>query len=399
MSKTVALAFSGGLDTSWCVPYLTSQGWNVVTVTVDVGGFTQEELAELERKSHSLGAIKHVLVPAKEEFFETCLQYLLAGNVLRGGTYPLCVGAERSLQASKVVQVARSLAANAVAHGCTAAGNDQVRFELAIRSVAPEIEIIAPVRDTAPSRLDQVNLLESFGFSVPENAADYSVNTGLWGVTIGGKETAGTEVSIPEDQWIRTKGAFDACRPAIQLELGFEAGVPVRVDGRDVSPVDAIENLDAVAGAYGIGRGLHLGETILGIKGRVAFEAPAATLLVAAHRELEKLVLTKRQIQAKDMVAQLYGDMVHEGLWPEPACRDIEALLTSSQQRVTGTVHVTLRTGNMFVTGVASAYSIHAASRAVYGEAVGEWQPEDAKGFCRIFGLSSVLHARAGGLN
>jgi len=394
--KKVVVAFSGGLDTSWCVPYLKDRGWDVVTATVDVGGFSPAQLDALVEQSKALGASAHFTVPAKDIFFDEVLRFLIAGNVTRGGLYPLCVGAERTLQARLSAEKAREIGATAVAHGCTAAGNDQIRFEVAIRCIAPDMDQLAPVRDDAPSRPDQIKFLESKGCPVPGHGAAYSINSGLWGITIGGTETIGTELSIPENQWIRTKGAFDNPLPAKKITLSFEQGIPTAIDGVTGTPVEIIEKLDVLAGSYGIGRGIHLGETILGIKGRVAFEAPAAHTILLAHRELEKLVLTARQTAAKDALAASYGDMVHQGLHPEPACRDIEALFVSSQQRVTGDVHLLLRPGSVFVEGVTSPYSLHAASRAVYGEAVGEWTPEDAKGFARIYGLPSILHARAG---
>lgn len=390
--KQVVVAFSGGLDTSWCVALLKNQGYDVTTVTVDVGGFSQDELAGLEAKSKSLGAIRHIRIDAKQIFFDTVLRWLIAGNVLRGGLYPLCVGAERTLQAQLSAEKASELGIGSIAHGCTAAGNDQVRFEVALRCLAPGVEIIAPVRDLAPSREQQMNDL---GLPLTEKGK-YSVNTGLWGVTIGGAETTGTAESIPEEQWIRTKRAFEKNLPPRTLTIGFLQGQPVSLDGAAMNPVALIETLDKIAGEYGIGRGIHLGETILGIKGRVAFEAPAASVLILAHRELEKLVLTKKQSATKDLVAATYGDLVHEGQFLDPTCRDIEALLANSQQRVTGTVSLLLRPGSSFVTGVESTFSLHAASRAVYGEAVGEWTPEDAKGFSRIYGLPAILAARAG---
>lgn len=390
--KKVVVAFSGGLDTSWCVVLLKNQGYEVTTVTVDVGGFSPDELASLETKALELGAVRHIRIDAKQIFFDTVLKYLIAGNVLRGNHYPLCVGAERTLQAQLSAEKAAELGICAVAHGCTAAGNDQVRFEVALRCLAPGVEVIAPVRDLAPSREQQ---MADLGLPNTEKGK-YSVNTGLWGVTIGGAETTGTSESIPDDQWLRTKDAFTKNLSPKMLTIGFMHGEPVSLDGEALGPVELIEKLDKLAGEYGIGRGIHLGETILGIKGRVAFEAPAATVLIQAHRELEKLVLTKKQIATKDQVSATYGDLVHEGQFLDPTCRDIEALLANSQQRVTGTVSLLLRPGSSFVTGVESTFSLHAASRAVYGEAVGEWTPEDAKGFSRIYGLPSILAARAG---
>ncbi len=392
----VILAFSGGLDTCWCIPVLREQGFEVITATIDVGGFSQEEAAEIAARSAALGAVDHVVVPAQELFFDEVVRYLIFGNVMRGGIYPLCVGAERALQAREAGRVARNLGAEAVAHGCTAAGNDQIRFEVALRTLAPQLQILAPVRDLNPARSDQLALLRSNGLDFPAEKATYSINSGLWGVTIGGAETGTTDRSIPESAWLRTRGAFDHPTAPESHTIGFERGMPISLDGNMAPPVELIRQIDALAARFGIGRGIHLGETILGIKGRVAFEAPAATLIVQAHRELEKLTLTKRQIALKDTVSAVYGEWVHEGLFTEPASRQAECLLADSQHRVTGTVHLDLRPGSAFVTGVESPHSLHAASRAVYGEAVGEWTPEDAKGFGRLYGLAGILHARAG---
>lgn len=391
----VALAFSGGLDTCWCIPVLKSQGYEVTTVTVDVGGFSLEEVHEIKYRSQHLGAIKHITVPAAQMFFDEILRHLIAGNVLRGNLYPLCVGAERSLQARETAKIATQIGAEAVAHGCTAAGNDQIRFEIAFRTLAPNLNILAPVRDQAPSRPDQLALLKTNHLDFPANKAAYSVNSGLWGVTIGGEETTGTELSIPEDQWLRTRNAFAQPQLPESLTITFTHGIPTHLNSTPVDPVTLITNLDQTAAKFGIGRGIHLGETILGIKGRVAFEAPAATVLIQAHRELEKLTLTKRQIALKDQVAALYGEWVHEGLFTEPASRMVESLFNESQRSVTGDVYISLQLGHAFVTGVTSPNSLHAASRAVYGEAVGEWTPEDAKGFARLYGLAGILHARA----
>lgn len=391
----VALAFSGGLDTCWCIPVLQTQGYRVATVTVDVGGFSPQEIEEIAARSRALGADEHHVVPAAELFFDEVIRVLIAGNVLRGGVYPLCVGAERSLQAREVARVAMEIGATAVAHGCTAAGNDQIRFEVALRTLAPQLTMLAPVRDQAPTRAEQLAALREAGLEFPVQKALYSINSGLWGVTIGGEETTGTAQSIPELAWQRTQGAFDHPKPASSHRLAFTGGIPSALDGQAMAPVELIRSLDELAGGYGIGRGIHLGETILGIKGRVAFEAPAAMAILATHRELEKLVLTKRQIALKDVVAASYGEWVHEGLITDPAAGNARALLLDSQQRVTGEVAFELRPGNLFVTGVTSPHSLHAASRAVYGEAVGEWSPEDARGFGKLFGLAGVLYARA----
>jgi argininosuccinate synthase len=397
MNEPIVLAFSGGLDTSFCVPWLKEKhGGDVITVIVDTGGLDDAERAALAKKSKTLGARAHHCVDARADFFRETIRFLIAGNVLRGGVYPLCVGAERSLQARVVAEMARKLGAKTVAHGCTAAGNDQVRFEVALRTLAPELEILAPVRDEGFSREHEAKFLRERGVEVSAARAAYSVNRGLWGCTIGGKETTDTLESIPESAWVLTSGAFEKPRVPEPHVLAFERGVPVAIDGQRLDPVALIVKLDELAAPFGIGRGIHLGDTILGTKGRVAFEAPAAHVLITAHRELEKLVLTQRQQRLKDLVATAYGDWIHEGQFVEPACRDAEALLEKSQERVTGDVSVTLRPGSLFVTGVRSAFSLKSASKAVYGEAAGEWTAADAAGFSRILALPAQLHARAG---
>lgn len=396
-ASPIVLAFSGGLDTSFCVPWLRERyARPIVTVTVDTGGLNATTRRDLARRSHELGAVRHLLREAKGEYFEETLRYLLMGNVLRGQLYPLCVGAERSLQARMVAETAHEVGASAVAHGCTAAGNDQVRFEVALRTLAPDLEILAPIRDQGFRREDEASYLRERGFEVAEKSAAYSVNLGLWGATIGGRETTDTLESLPEDAWVLTRNAPASKASERPIRIAFEQGVPTRIDGRSMDPVRLIEHLSKEAAGFGIGRGIHLGDTVLGLKGRVAFEAPAAAVLIQAHRELEKLVLSARQQRLKDLVAGFYGDLVHEGQFLEPACRDLEALFLSSQQRVTGEVHLQLRPFSSFVTGVTSPFSLKAASRAVYGEEAGEWTAEDARGYARLLALPSMLYARAG---
>jgi argininosuccinate synthase len=393
----ILLAFSGGLDTSFCVPWLRETcGRPVATVTVDTGGIDAEAATQLERRARALGAVEHRLVDARREYFDRVLRWLLAGNVRRGQLYPLCVGAERSIQAQTVAAVAKSLGTGTVAHGCTAAGNDQVRFEVALRTLAPGLEILAPVRDQAFQRPAQLAFLEERGLPVPPHGAAYSTNRGLWGVTIGGRETLTSSGSIPESAWVLSRDAFTAPRAPRRTVIGFERGVPASLDGEALDPVALIERLEALAAPYGIGRGIHLGDTIIGTKGRVAFEAPAAAVLIEAHRELEKLVLTARQQRVKDQVAAAYGDLVHEGQNLDPVCRDIEALFAASQARVSGEVAVLLRPGAAFVEGVESKHSLMKASKGVYGEAAGEWSAEDARGYSRMLSLPGVFWNRAG---
>jgi argininosuccinate synthase len=395
-ARPIVLAYSGGLDTSFLVPWIAENHRRpVITVTVDTGGIDAAAAGTLAERARALGAVEHHQVDARADYFEQVLRFLIMGNVRRGQLYPLCVGAERVMQAQTIARVARQLGTNMIAHGCTAAGNDQVRFEVALRTLAPDLEVLAPVRDRAFKRQEELEYLQQRGLPVPPFGAAYSINRGLWGVTIGGKETLTSTGSIPDHAWVLTRDAFSNPRAPQRHVISFRAGRPTALDGKALPPVDLIEALEALAAPFGIGRGIHLGDTIIGTKGRVAFEAPAAELLLTAHRELEKLVLTGRQQRIKDLVAQPYGDLVHEGQLLDPVCRDIEALLLSSQERVTGDVHLLLRPGSLFIEGVESPHSLMAASRGVYGEAAGEWTATDALGFSKIVALTGVFHRRA----
>jgi argininosuccinate synthase len=395
-SEPILLAFSGGLDTSFLVPWLKeTYGRPVITVTVDTGGIDQQAAATLAERAKAYGAKEHILVAAKPAYFDQVLKYLIMGNVKRGQLYPLCVGAERVMQAQTIAEWANKLGTKLVAHGCTAAGNDQVRFEVALRTLAADLTIIAPVRDRAFKRPEQLKYLEDKKLPIPPYGAAYSVNRGLWGVTIGGKETLTSNGSIPDHAWVLSRDAFTNPQPPERHTVGFERGLPASLDGTKLDPVSVIERLESIGAKFAIGRGIHLGDTIIGTKGRVAFEAPAAEVLLTAHRELEKLVLTGRQQRIKELVANPYGDLVHEGQHLDPVCRDIEALLVSSQARVTGEVHVLYRPGAAFVEGVTSPFSIMAASKGVYGEAAGEWTAADALGFSKMLSLTGSFWQRA----
>ncbi|HWM27538.1 MAG TPA: argininosuccinate synthase [Woeseiaceae bacterium] len=392
----IVLAFSGGLDTSFCVPWLKeTHGREVITATINTGGIDALAAETLRRKAVTLGAAKHVLLDSRVEFFDSVLRFLIAGNVRRGQLYPLCVGAERGLQAAGLARIANEHDARTVAHGCTAAGNDQVRFEVALRTLDPGLQILAPVRDNNWARREQLDFLESRGLPLPPEGSAYSINRGLWGVTIGGRETLTSERALPEEAWVLSRSAFSEPAPPSDHTIDFERGVPVALDGQSLSPVALIEALETLGGSYAIGRGIHLGDTVLGTKGRVAFEAPAAETIITAHRELEKLVLSAQQSRVKDMLANVYGDMVHEGKQLDLAARDIEAFLASSQKRVTGRVSFLFRPGNLFITGVSSPHSLLKASRGVYGESAGEWTAQDALGYSRILSLSGALQSRA----
>ena len=395
--KPIVLAYSGGLDTSFLVPWL-KENYNrpIITVTVDTGGIDAAGAKTLQERSKAYGAIEHYQIDARADYFEQVLRFLIMGNVRRGQLYPLCVGAERVMQAQTMAKVARELGTDTIAHGCTAAGNDQVRFEVALRTLAPELTILAPVRDKAFKRPEQLKYLQDRNLTVPPYGAAYSVNRGLWGVTIGGKETLTSDGSIPDHAWVLSKDAFSKPSAPESHTIGFENGVPSSLDGKKLGAVELIEQLETIGAKFGVGRGIHLGDTIIGTKGRVAFEAPAAEVLINAHRELEKLVMTGRQQRIKEMLAGPYGDLVHEGQHLDPVCRDIEALFVNSQARVTGEVKVLYRPGSAFVEGVTSPFSIMAASKGVYGEAAGEWTAADALGFSKMVGLPGMFWTRAG---
>jgi len=389
--KTIALAFSGGLDTSYCVPRLTEQGWTVHTVYVDTGGSTAEERAAIERQAMAVGAARHHAVDARQAVFDRFVTYLVQGNVLRGEVYPLSVAAERTQQALSVLDVARAIGATAIAHGSTGAGNDQVRFDIAFRVLAPEIEVVTPIREEGLTREKAIAFLEQRGLPVPPKAGAYSINKGLWGTTWGGGWTHDTWAGPPDELIEPPAGTT-----ARELVIGWERGVPVSVDGAVSSGPDLVRQLGDLAQHYGAGRGIHVGETALGIKGRIGFEAGAALILIAAHRELEKLVLTKWQTFWKDQLGRFYGDRLHEGHYFDPALRDIEALLTSSQRRVTGDTRVRLAPGRFHVLGTRSPHSLMDPRVATYGEENRLWSGEEARAFSRISAIPELLAARAG---
>jgi len=389
---TVALAFSGGLDTSYCVPRLAEQGYAVHTVYVNTGGSSPEERAAIARQSRAVGAAEHHEIDARGEVFERFVRYLIQGNVLRGEVYPLSVAAERTQQAISVIAVARQIGARAVAHGSTGAGNDQVRFDIALRVLAPELEIITPIRDESLSREQAIAYLEARKLPVPAKATAYSINAGLWGTTWGGGWTHDTWAGPPAEL---LDPPADAPGPR-DVVIGWVEGVPRQLDGRDVDGPELVAALSRLGASYGLGRNIHVGETALGIKGRIGFEAGAALLLIAAHRELEKLVLTKWQIFWKDQLGRFYGDRLHEGHYFDPALRDIEALFMSSQQRVTGETRLRLAPGRFLVTGTRSPFSMMDRSVATYGEENRLWSGEEARAFARIGAIPALLARRAG---
>lgn len=390
MQKTIALAFSGGLDTSYCVPRLAEQGYAVHTVYVNTGGTSAAELAAIRKQAEAVGAVSHHEVDARQPVFDRFVRYLIQGNVLRGEVYPLSVSAERTQQALSVIETARRIGATAIAHGSTGAGNDQVRFDIAIRVLAPEMAIVTPIRDESLTRDAAIAYLETRKLPVPPKAGAFSINKGLWGTTWGGGWTHDTWAAPPAEL---LDPPADAPAP-VDAVIGWKEGVPVSIDGKEYAGADLIAAISEYTERYGIGHNIHVGETALGIKGRIGFEAGAALLLITAHRELEKLVLTKWQTYWKDHLSRFYGDRLHEGHYFDPALRDIEALITSSQQRVTGETRVRLAPGRFMVTGTRSPFSLMDKSVATYGEENRLWTGDEARAFARIGAIPSLLAAK-----
>lgn len=397
MQSKVVLAFSGGLDTTYCAVWLREQGYAVHTVTVQTGGFDADELALIERRARQAQVVDHCVIDARAELFDDYLRFLIFANALRGDVYPLSVSAERVVQAKRTALRAVEIGAGALAHGSTGAGNDQVRFDVAFRVLVPQVEVITPIRAQALSRKQESEYLEARGIDIPLKTSKYSYNRGLWGTTIGGAETHRSDGVLPDDAFVMT--ASPARRPAAAetIEIAFETGVPVAVNGARLEPVTLVERLNDLAGRHGVGRGVHVGDTILGIKGRVAFEAPAAVTLIAAHRELEKLVLSRQQGFWKRTLGELYGGMLHEGRYFDPLMRDLEAFLASSQQRVSGTARLQLQGGQAVVLGATSPFSLMNSDLARYGEGSALWEGQEAAAFCKLYGLQETLLARAGG--
>jgi len=392
--KRVALAFSGGLDTSFCAVYLREElGYEVVSITVNTGGFSDEELERIEKRARELGVLKHYTIDGRPLVYERFVTYIIKGNMLRGNVYPLSVGAERVAQAMEVVKVAKKEKANALAHGSTGAGNDQVRFDVAFSVLMPEAQILTPIRSLGWSRKKESEWLASKGIKIETHTTDYSINEGLWGTTIGGKETHNSWEFPPEDVFKKTSSVEHTPEKPQELIIGFERGVPVSLDGQKMQGIKLIHSLNELGGTHGVGRGVHVGDTIMGIKGRIVFEAPAPLILIYAHRELEKFVLSKNQRFWKDHLGQVYGDMLHEGLFFDPVMRDIEAMIDSSQSMVNGEVRVRLHRGNFLVTGVRSDHSLMREDLATYGEVQNLWDSRDAEGFCRIYAVPSRLYS------
>ncbi len=394
-SKKVILGFSGGLDTSFCVKYLTiDRGMEVHSVLVDTGGFSDQELSDIEAHAYKLGVKSHTTVRAVKTYYERILKYLVFGNVLKNQTYPLSVSAERLIQALEIVKVAKEKGAEVLAHGSTGAGNDQVRFDLVFNVLMPSAEIITPIRDLKLSRDEEIEYLEKNGIKIDAKKAAYSINKGLWRTSVGGRETLKSLGKIPEDAWPTpvSKTGTET------VTLSFKKGELVKVNGTEFThPVEAIQKLTSIAAPYGIGRDIHVGDTIIGIKGRVGFEAAAPVLIVKAHHLLEKHVLTKWQQNLKEQLAQFYGNYLHEGQILDPVMGDIQAFFESSQKHVTGTVSIELHPHRFFMLGVESEFDLMSSKFGAYGEMNSGWSGEDVRGFTKIFGNQlKIFHAISG---
>jgi argininosuccinate synthase len=388
--KKIVLGFSGGLDTSFCVKYLSEElGYEVHSIVVNTGGFTKEELEGIKDHAYKLGVKSHTSIDAVKIYYERVIKFLVYGNVLKNNTYPLSVSAERLIQALHIADHVKEVGAEAVAHGSTGAGNDQVRFDMIFHIIIPGVPIITPVRDLRLSREKTIEYLQERSVEMNFEKAMYSINKGLWGTSVGGRETLNSKGLLPEEAWptqVTKSGTED-------IKLHFQKGELKGIDDQHFShPAEAIQYLQSIAGPYGIGRDIHVGDTIIGIKGRVGFEAAAPMVIIKAHHALEKHVLTKWQLAHKDQLAQFYGTWLHEGQILDPVMRDIEAFLTSAQQQVTGDVYVQLNPYHFQVIGIESPYDLMNAKFGKYGEMNTGWTGEDVRGFSKIFGNQTSIY-------
>lgn len=391
MAQKVVLAFSGGLDTSFCVKYLSEdRGYEVHSVLVDTGGFSDADLKAVEERAYSLGVTSHATVNKTTEYYQQCLRFLVYGNVLKNNTYPLSVSAERIFQAIAVAEYAKEIGATAIAHGSTGAGNDQVRFDMAFRIIMPEAEIITPIRDLKLSRDAEIEYLKNKGVEQEWHKAAYSINKGLWGTSVGGKETLTSDQFLPESAW---PTQVSKTEPE-QITLHFSHGELKGINDETLDPVTAIQKLTELAGPFGIGRDIHIGDTIIGIKGRVGFEAPAPLIIVKAHHAIEKHVLVKWQQYWKDQLANWYGTMLHEGQFMDPVMRNIETFLSDTQAHVTGKVHVQLAPYRFQILGIESDYDLMSSAFGSYGEMNNAWTGDDVRGFSKVASNQVMIYQK-----
>ncbi|MGN8224592.1 argininosuccinate synthase [Gracilimonas sp. BCB1] len=389
--KKVLLAFSGGLDTTYCAIWLTKdQGYDVYTAAVNTGGFDEAEEKVLAKKAKNLGIKNHVMLNVEDEFYQKGIKYLIFGNVLKNHTYPLSVSAERVFQAVALAEYAKEIGADAIAHGSTGAGNDQVRFDLIFQVMAPDIEIITPIRDQKLSREEEVEYLKSHGVDQEWAKAKYSINKGLWGTSVGGAETLTSHKGLPEGAWPTEVNNQDS----LEVELGFEHGEPIMINGERFSPVELIKRLNKLASPYGIGRDIHVGDTIIGIKGRVGFEAAAPMIIIKAHQLLGKHTLGKWQLYWKDQLAEWYGMLMHEGQYLDPVMRNIEIFLEDTQKTVSGKVFVKLEPKRFELEGIESENDLMGSKAGQYGEMNNAWSGEDVKGFTKILANSMLIQQK-----
>jgi len=390
--KKVVLAYSGGLDTSFCVKYLGEEkGMEVHSVLVDTGGFSDEEIADIEKKAFELGVKSHYTSRVADKYYQNCIKYLVFGNVLKNNTYPLSVSAERIFQAVAVAEYAKSVGATAIAHGSTGAGNDQVRFDMAFRTIVPNAEIITPIRDMKLSREAEIEFLKSKGVVREWHKSTYSINQGLWGTSVGGKETLNSYDNLPESAFPnpRTESGEE------EIKLNFVKGELKGLNGETFeNPVDAIRKLHLLATPYGIGRDTHVGDTIIGIKGRVGFEAAAPLITIKAHHLLEKHVLTKWQQYWKQNLAEWYGMQLHEGQFNDPVMRDMEQFFASTQGHVTGEVRVKLAPYRFELLGIKSDYDLMSDAFGSYGEMNTAWSGDDVRGFSKIASNQVMIYEK-----
>ena len=395
MKKKVVLAFSGGLDTSYCAKYLSAEkNLDVYSVLVDTGGFSAADLLEIKKRAEDLAVTDHVTIDATDEYYYDCLRFLIYGNVLKNGTYPLSVSAERVFQALAIARYAEEINADFIAHGSTGAGNDQVRFDLIFNIIAPNTGILTPIRDQQLAREDEIRYLKQQGIALNWDQAVYSINQGLWGTSVGGKETLSSDQDLPESAYptpVTAKGTRE-------IELVFSEGQLTGFENQQyTSPVEAIKALNQLAAPYGVGRDIHVGDTIIGIKGRVGFEAAAPILIIKAHQALEKHTLTKWQIYWKDQLATWYGMMLHEGQFLDPLMRDIEIFMENSQKTVSGNVYIRLAACHFQIKGIKSPHDLMSPVFGAYGEKHVAWRGEDVRGFAKILSNQTRIYRAVNG--